>query len=544
MNAKQLREQVDELFGNRSTLMLLWQEVADNFYPERADFTYQRTIGTEFAENLMTSYPLICRRNLGDAVSTMLRPTNKQWFHMTTADPEREDNEARAWMQWAETVQRRAMYDRISRFTRATKEGDHDFATFGQTVISCRLNRNRDALLFRNWHLRDCAWRENEDGEIGLFARKWKAKAHELEATFGRARLDRKIVEQLEQGKPFSEWEVYHIIVPAELYDEKSKGKPFWSVYYDLANEAVIEAVPTWNREYIVPRWQTVSGSQYAFSPATVAALPDGRLLQAMTYTLLEAGEKIVNPPIVATQDVVRSDVGLYAGGITWVDRDYDERLGDALRPLTQDARGMPLSAEMQRDCRAMLVEAFYLNKLTLPQRSPEMTAYEVGQRVQEYIRGALPLFEPMEVEYNGAICELAFEILFRNGAFGSPLDLPRKLMGADIRFRFESPLHDAIEQQKGAKFLEAKSYIAEAIALDQNAAAVPDAVTALRDVLAGVGVPAKWIRDETTVQQALAAQKAAAQSQQLLAAMQQGSEVAANLGAAQRDMAQAQMPA
>jgi hypothetical protein len=40
------------------------------------------------------------------------------------------------------------------------------------------------------------------------------------------------------------------------------------------------------------------------------------------------------------------------------------------------------------------------------------MTAYEVGQRIQEYIRGALPLFEPMEMEYNGALCERTFEIL------------------------------------------------------------------------------------------------------------------------------------
>jgi len=544
MDAKQLREQCDQLFGNRSTLMLLWQEVAENFYPERADFTYQRTLGHEFAENLMTSYPIICRRNLGDSISTMLRPTAKTWFHMGTQDPDREDNDARAWMQWSETVMRRAMYDRVSRFTRATKEGDHDYATFGQAVISIRLNKNRDALLYRCWHLRDCAWQENESGELCLFVRKWKAKARDLEQAFGRDKLDRKIVEQLEQGKPFSEWDVYHIVVAAEMYDGNAKGRPYWSIYYDIDNEKVIEEVPTWNREYVVPRWQTVSGSQYAFSPATVAGLPDGRLLQAMTYTLLEAGEKIVNPPIVATQDVVRSDIGLYAGGITWVDRDYDEKLGEALRPLTQDARGMPLSAEMQRDCRAMLVEAFFLNKLTLPQRSPEMTAYEVGQRVQEYIRGALPLFEPMEVEYNGALCELTFDLMLRAGAFGSPLDIPERLRGADIRFRFESPLHDAIEQQKGQKFLEAKSYIAEAIALDPSTAAVPDAVTALRDVLAGVGVPAKWMRSEQDAQRMLDQQAAQKQAATMLAAMQQGSEVAANLGSAQRDMAAAQVPA
>jgi hypothetical protein len=85
-----------------------------------------------------------------------------------------------------------------------------------------------------------------------------------------------------------------------------------------------MEEVSQWNREYSIERWQTVSGSQYAYSPATIVALPDARLLQAMTYTLLHAGEKIVDPPLIATEDVVRSDVALYAGGITWIDRDYE----------------------------------------------------------------------------------------------------------------------------------------------------------------------------------------------------------------------------
>jgi hypothetical protein len=136
---------------------------------------------------------------------------------------------------------------------------------------------------------------------------------------------------------------------------------------------------------------------------------PRRALIQAITATLLEAGEKFTNPPMIAVQEAIRSDVAIYAGGITWVDKDYDERLGEVLRPLTQDKSGMPIGREMQNDTRAMIAEAFYLNKLSMsnPKRGKaEMTAFEVGQMVQEYIRNALPIFEPMEMEYNGAICE------------------------------------------------------------------------------------------------------------------------------------------
>ena len=261
-----------------------------------------------------------------------------------------------------------------------------------------------------------------------------------------------------------------------------------------------------------------------------------------MSFTLLEAGEKATSPPVIATQDAVRSDVALYAGGITWVDNEYDERLGEAIRPIMNDSKGLPFGRDMLADGRQMLMQAFFLNKLSLPQRSPEMTAYEVGQRVQEYIRNALPLFEPMEIESNGQVCDETFDLLRRNGAFGSPADMPKSLQGADIGFGFVSPLHDAIEQIKGQKFLEAKSLIAEAVAMDQTAAALVDVKIALRDTLAGIGTPAMWVRSEVEVEDIEAQQQAAAQAQQTLAAMQQGADVAGTMATAQKDRAQAEM--
>jgi hypothetical protein len=252
-----------------------------------------------------------------------------------------------------------------------------------------------------------------------------------------------------------------------------------------------------------------------------------------MTYTLLEAGEKQVNPPMIAVQEAIRSDVSIFAGGITWVDAAYDEKLGEVLRPLTQDKSSMPLGVDMARDTRFMLSEAFYLNKLNLPQRAPEMTAYEVGQRIQQYIRDALPLFEPMELEYNGAICEETFSLLLRSGAFGSPFDLPESLQGADIQFRFESPLHEAIEREKGNRFLEAQQYIAASVQFDPSTALLIDAKQALRDVLEGIGVPAKWVVPKEEVQAQIEAQQQQQEAATMLAGMQAGADVAKTLGEA-----------
>lgn len=528
MDCRQLHELATHLFTKKAPLNSLHQEIADQFYVERATFTLVRSLGQDFASHITTSYPLTCRRELGNQISTMLRDKTRQWFHPKRRHVKKESSEVKAYLEGFQEIQRRAMYDQRALFVKSTKMGDHDFAAFGQCALSIELNRHADGLLYRCWHLRDMAWQENEEGQIGFVARKWKPTAQTLVRTF--KNVDPKIA-LMASKTPFEEVDCMHMVVEADMYDGDARGRPRWSIWYDVANQREMDVTPIWGKHYVIPRWQTVSDSQYSYSPATVCALPDARLLQAMTWTLLEAGEKAANPPVIATQDAVRSDVALYAGGLTWVSEEYDERLGEALRPLTQDFRGYPIGVQLNESTRAMLHRAFYLDALTLPQRAPEMTAYEVGQRVQEYIRGALPLFEPMEQEYNDAMCQETFELLWRNGAFGNPASWPRELQGADIDFTFESPLHDAIEQAKGHKFQEAGQLIATAVALDPTAAYVPNAVVALRDALSGVGVPATWMNDETTVQQKTDEAKQQQQQQQLLANLTAGSGVVKNIG-------------
>ncbi len=541
MNAKELFAVANELFGKRVLLTSFWQDIAYNFYPARADFTLKREMGEAFTGDLMTSYPLLVQRSLQDTLGSMLRPTAQAWFHTRTEDVNVDhDIEARRWLEWSEQVQRRAMYDRTAQFTRATKEGDGDYSAFGQCAISVELNPQINSLLYRCWHLRDMAWAENRYGAVGQIFRKWKPQARVLVQMFPKTVTDK--TRELALKNPFAEVNCMHMVVEEDMYDKKVNTS-HTSVYYDCDNDKVLEDVGVPDTVYVIPRWQTVSGSQYAYSPATLAGLPEARLLQAMTATLLEAGEKAVNPPMIATQNAIRSDIAIYAGGVTWVDDAYDEKMGEVLRPLSQDKSGMPLGVELQKDSRAVLMECFYLNKFSMPDRgSAEMTAFEVGQRVQEYIRGALPIFEPMEADYNGQICKMTFDRLNRGGAFGDPRNRPKFLRGADVTFGFVSPLHDAIEAQKGQKFLEMSSLIAQAVALEPDAKDAVNVTEALRDALLST-VPATWPRSEAEIAAVQAKRQQAMAAQAALAGMEQASTIAKNVGDASKSFAAAGAP-
>lgn len=529
MDAEHIHKQGQQLFSKRGSLLTLWQEIALNFYPERADFTSVRNLGDELATNLTSSYPIITRRELGNTFSSMLRPSAKQWHHMRTNNYDSIDNDGRAWLEWANGRLSQLLRDKRSQFQRATKEGDHDYAAFGQCVIQHTLNKDANGLLFRCWHLRDVAWCENVEGVVDTVYREWKPTYRQMIGLFGDC-CHQKIKDKVKES-PYQECKVWHCVVPSDQYDiGKPNNAKFVSIYYDVEHGHVMEAVPSHTLQYTIPRWQTVSGSQYAYSPATVCALPDARLLQSITLSLLEAGEKAANPPMIATEEMVRSDVSLFAGGITWVDAEYDERMGEVLRPISQDISGFGHGIELLDRTRQALIEAFYLNKIGLQPANSGTTAYEISQRVQEYIRQALPLFEPVEVDYNGSICESSFEIAMRAGFFGSPLDIPKSIRGAEISFMFESPLHDAIEKQKSQTWMEAKAIIADAVGIDQSCIYMVDAKKALRDTLQGIGVPAKWMRSEGDVDEAILRDAEAAQQQQMLDSMQQGANIANTL--------------
>ncbi len=514
----------------RDSLLRLWQDIADQFYVERADFTTSRYLGEEFASHLYSSYPAVVRRELANAFSGMLRPTNIIWFRQGVENETKLTVIDRRWLEEKTELQRKAMYARRANFNRATKEGDSDFSAFGQCVITTEIDWRRPGLLYRNWHLRDVAWEERYDGSVGSVFRKWKPKLRDLVAQFGEDAMHETNKGKLEkEGDRIINCMV--ITVPTEDYDYKFKH-PWVQIIVDMDNDHRIQEQGQFVSGYTIPRWQTVSGSQYSYSPATTAGLPDARLLQAITLTLLEAGEMYTHPPMIAVQNAIRSDVQLFAGGITIADADYDERLGDVLRPVTQNHSGFPYGFEMAQDIRAQLATAFFLNKLTLPVGDKEMTAYETGERIREYIREALPLFEPMEMEYNGQLCDTTFELMMRSGQFGSPEEIPEGLRNQEVEFKFESPLHDAIERRKGAQLVETKELLEQVVQLDPTTAADLDIRVAFRDALNGLHTPQKWIRPETEANQVAEAMIAKREAAEQAAMLQEAGRGAQEVGA------------
>lgn len=515
------------LFSAKESIDSLHQEIAEFFYVERSDFTQEITYGEDFASHLTDFYPTLVRRELGDQIGAMVRPADRQWFKSTASNKEvARRRDASEYLEFMTRVNWAILYSPDSQFRRAAKEADHDWATFGMSWKQVSYNKNRDNLIFRCHHPKLMAGCEGPDGRVNHVHRKCDMTAHAMAYLFGEDKLPQPVKDALGRKDEKTKFKVRHIFIPVDKYDpyRKFPKGAQWADVYVTEEGKILQENPAFTFDYIVPRWQTVSGHFYAFSPATIIALPQARMIQRMMMTLIEAGEKRVDPPMVAMEDVLNSPIDISSGGITFLDSEYDERLGVALRPLDL-GKDVGLGEQLVADARALLADAFYINKLTpLASAQRQKTAYETSQIVQEYIRNALPLFEPIEDEDTLRTLELVTTKVMRAGGYGPvdrngiPVDMPDSLLGQNITFEFNSSLKEARDQQIINGFTQSGQLIAMAAQMDPGVVTDVNVRQAFRDAFQAVpGARADWLEDERVA--AMARQQmeqAMAQQQQM----------------------------
>lgn len=511
-NARELAEREARAFGRKENLDALNQELALNFYAARADFTSDRCLGEEYAVDQYDSEPERCRRDLADARSSMLRPSGQEWVRAETRD--KNLNERPDVARVLDFINERLRYYLEAPefgFGRAEKEADNDLVTFGNAVKSVESIVDRNGvrrLVVKSWHLRDTAWYDDETGtRQDVMFRRFKASARHIEKLFPRATLSDEIIRALDskRGNPDQEFNLCHTVMPADEYDwyKKPRGRkkqPWASVYYDSDHKMLLQETPSERFRYVVDRWMTISGSQYGYSPAAMVSLPDGRGMQAMARMLLEASELSLIPPLKATKGAVLGDIDLAGAGITWIDRDYDERQGPAISPLLPDNRQVPIGIDMIARTTLALRDNWYLSKLRLPTR--DKTAYETSALLEQYIRENLPLFGPWQDGISLMIDEIfgaLFSVEMRDKAFGSMAGWPPELFeGRELISVFKNPVRNAIERNRANQGQQVLEFAAAVEQIKPGTAqAVWNIETIARDVTRGEGAPADWLNDE-----------------------------------------------
>lgn len=478
----------------------LAQEVAENCYPLRANFTQQTVFGADFSSNLMDSSPVNMREELGNTPDAMLR--QGKWFQIGTGDEDRDqDTDIARVLERATMLERRAIEDPRMGFKAAVKEADHDYVAFGQPVLSVEENNDRTFPRVKAYNPADCCWSYDDDGELACFYRKVDMPARNIAQLIKSGRWNGDLpypIEFAAEKEPNKRFRVLHCIHYTEtLYGgsgadmRRYARSPYVSQYIWPEGEAKLHERGEPMIGYLTPRWRTFSSQTYGFSPAGLNSLPDMRMLQMLAMIILEQGEKGLDPPTIGSAEVFTRDINMFAGGFTFVDIPDGMKLSDVMTTV-DSSQGLQKGLEMKGDLRATLMDAWLLNKLYLP-RSGDMRELEVMTRNEEFRRAALPFFQPIESDYHPKLLGKIFDRMVMMGLI--PRDMfPESLAGADIHFSFTTPLNEIDGQKLVAAYNSAISSIAAGSQVDESIGHLFNMKNATIDAVRGAGAKASWI--------------------------------------------------
>jgi hypothetical protein len=457
--AEAIVEQLSGERGGRDELNRLWEEVAQVLSPERQGFTgHLEKTDARRTDHIFDTVPITAKRGLTNAISSLLRPKSSapgKWFDIM---PENEklldDSAVKDWIEKAEEKLWRSLYNPDARFIEATGEVDDDMVTFGTGAGWLGLRQDRNGLSFRSFHMANTYILVNADNvPDGVLVIEWLT-AKQAAGRWGEDKLHKLVRDCLtaqDASSKNKKWEFCWSVQERFIRDpsiKNNRNMPYESVVVDVKNVHVVLEEGFEEFPFFLPRWDTRSGEKYGRGVG-VLALPDVLTLNQMGKTMLRSLHRAVDPTMLLPSGSMVTAPQMHPGGTAYYDAKAVRNLGLSNPFIEIGARTaqIPWGLDAQTRRQEQIFALFFRNVLNLPTNGPDMTATEVIQRREEFVREIGAVFGRLESDYTGPIVERAFNIMLRKGAFGAPGEIPEELQGANLEFRFASPVEKAKRQ-------------------------------------------------------------------------------------------------
>ena len=451
-------ERLQRKKNDRSVMNHLWEEVAEVLAPERRGFISKTQSGRD--TQIYDNSPILAKRGLVNAIGSMLRPKSSapaKWFDIVPIDEDMLDEpEVKAWVDRAEDILWRHIYNPDAHFAHATGEIDDDLVTFGTAAGYVGLRPDMTGLLFKSFHLKQVYLDVDALNMVtGVYIVE-DLSPRQAADLFGEPHLGPKTIERLHSPhKALRDEKSEYVWRVTKRHDrnpaiDNNLNMMYSSLVIDVDSEHEVDETGFEEMPFFIPRWDTrMSGStsEWGRGPG-ILALPSVLTLNQMGKTMLRALHRAVDPPWLLPSDSMVNAPQLRPGGVSYYDAKAIRNLGLA-KPFQQmdSSAQIPWGLNAQTAEREIIMAVFFKNILSLPIDAPAMTATEVIDRRETFVREIGAVFGRLERSYTNPMVERAFNILLRKGAFGPPESIPEVLLGTDVQFRFASPVEKAKRQ-------------------------------------------------------------------------------------------------
>lgn len=460
-----LLDYVQKLESRDANWASLREELAELFLPNRQGFLGDEVDGNERMDRILSSAPLLARRGLATAVSTMLRPPGRMWFSCQAFDDQLNMSPAvRQWCEIVTSITYDAMYDPRAHMEANLAQADDDLVTFGTAIVRVGWDVAAKHLKYKTHSLAGTFLLCDAVGEInGAVIKYPDYTLRQIIERFGEKNLTEQMRGDLNNStRPDLEkkYPLLHTCIPAKdaarFGITVKPGFEYVSVWTSIKCRQHLDVGGYYDFAYLTPRWDTASGEIYGRSPAMLA-LNDARLLQAMTEDFIEAGHLALRPPTYSAVDMINGPLELWAGGHTQVNMLGMQGNAEPIRAMQLGALPQGI-ADFMSAVEQRIGAAFFRDILELPSaRDKDLTATEINARLDQYMRQAAPVFSRIEHNYNAPHVNRVFSILSREGRFPDP---PPELQGQPLKFTYESPIKVARDKAEAMKIIEGVNYL------------------------------------------------------------------------------------
>lgn len=357
-------------------------------------------------------------------ISGITTPRNQRWHGLAFADKDLNKLPAvQAWIEHAVDTLFTCRYVPHAGFETQINEDARQELKYGTSPLWVDEVRGH-SLFYKALHLSEVYVRENYYGRVDTVHREFQLTLRQAKQQFGLNNLSDKVRSNYDDAKKRDDKIV--IIqcvrpngdyVPAfghnggPLARLDYRGKPIESIYLEVDTKHMIRRSGYFTMPINVSRHITGPRDEYGRSPA-MKILATAKGLNAMARTILDAGNRAVDPPLLFHDDadittLITRPGGLNPGGL-------DEYGRELVKPLYTGAQ-LPFAEAMQRQEREIVEQAFFEEFFRLlSDPSDRMTATQVVETLQK--EGVLisPIAGRRETEKLGPTVERELDLLMR----------------------------------------------------------------------------------------------------------------------------------
>lgn len=454
-----------ELDLERATFLAHWRELGDYILPRRPRFTVTDVNrGDRRNQKIIDSTATLAARTLKSGMMSGVTSPARPWFRLTTPDfMLAENGTVKEWLSYVSD--RMTAIFLKSNLYNVLPIIYGDMGVFGTAAMYCEEDFTGEVVRFTAFPVGSYMVANNAAGKVDTFIREFRLTVSQVIEKFGKKLPNGEIdfsnfsdhVKNLYQQNSRAAWiDICHVIRPNDDYNPnklESKYKKYVSRYYERGSAGGQANGSSFNNSdvylsesgydyfpVLCPRWETSAEDVYGTDCPAMAALGDIKQLQLGEKRMMQAIDKMVNPPMVAPNSMKTSKSSILSGDITYV----DVREGmQGFRPAHEvNARIAELEGK-QGQLRDRIRRAFYEDLFLMLAASDRrtITAREIDERHEEKLLALGSVLEQINQDLLDPLIDIIFDIMMRQGLIPPA---PKELQGQPLKVEYISIMAQA----------------------------------------------------------------------------------------------------